>query len=67
MSASVPHDRPTSTVAATRDLWGKGTQGREGTSPTEEITFDLFGAIEDFNDALTSGDSTEKVRVEVRR
>lgn len=37
--------------------------GEEGTSPTEEITFDLFGGIEDFNDA-TSGD-TEKVHVTV--
>lgn len=46
---------------------GERDAGARGTSPTEEITFDLFGAIEDFNDALTSGDSTEKVRVEVRR
>lgn len=45
---------------------GKGTSGYggQGTSPTEEITFDLFGA-KDFNDAVTSGCgySTEKVHV----
>lgn len=47
--------------------WGTGTPGEatgaRGTSPTEEITFDLFGVIEDFNDAVTSGDRIEKVNV----
>ncbi|CAH2075608.1 unnamed protein product, partial [Iphiclides podalirius] len=39
--------------------------GRKGVSPTEEITFDLFGAVGDFNDVVTSGDWTEKVHVTV--
>lgn len=39
--------------------------GGERESPAEEITFDLFGAVEDFNDAVTSGDWTEKVHVTV--
>lgn len=42
---------------------GERAHGGKGESPAEEITFDLFGAIEDFNDAVTSGDRTEKVHV----
>jgi hypothetical protein len=64
----------TSAADGGRDMTGttasrRGEQGTAGgraggtrTSPTEEITFDLFGGIEDFNDAVTSGDRTEKVR-----